>query len=113
MLKQRVITAVIALPIVLFPFLWRKFWILIPFIASAVGLASYEIGQMILPRLEAIFQSGQVDSGRQEHGLRGIIALGVLIAVSVFLGIASDDGAEARGVLIVGFLSTFVFGVFF
>lgn len=111
MLKQRVITALIALPLVLIPFLLEQLWLLIPFFCACVGLSTYEMSNMIVPRLEAIFTSGHLDSGRQEQSTLWMTWLAVIVACVIFLGAASDP-EHGRGVIIAGFLGVILLGCF-
>lgn len=112
MLRQRLITALIALPIVLLPFLLEQMWLLIPFFCGCVALATYEIGSMLLPRLDAILRSGRVNSGRDDGHAEWLIGVGVILACIIFLGAASDPQQAGRGVIIAGFLATILLGCF-
>ena len=55
MLKQRVVTAMLALPAFFSLFYFAPAWVLMVFFTALVGLGTYEMAAMLTPRLESIF----------------------------------------------------------
>lgn len=109
MLKQRVITALLALPLFFALFRWAPSWVLMPLFMGLVGLGTYEMAQMLGPRLENAFTSG---FRTETTAPIWLTPTAVGFACLIFLGssIYSSDGG--RGMVLAGMLGGIVIGSF-
>lgn len=113
MLKQRVITALIGLPLLLGTLAWAPEWAVALMFLGCVGIASYEIAAMMLPRLEAVFNLQHRDSGALRVKIPAYsVWFCVFIACTVFTVSVSHSPIAGRGILIVSVLSTILMGAF-
>ncbi len=113
MLKQRVITAVLALPAVIALLAYGPRWLLIIFFTGLVALGTYEMASMLIPRLEAIFNAGSKRSDSlKNQSTAWMTPSAVVFASCIFLGstIYQDAG---RGMVLAGMLGSILFGSFF
>lgn len=110
MLKQRLLTALVGLPLLLALFSYAPQWVILGVFIGFVGLSTYEIAAMMLPRLEQVFHSGASEARRPTRtGELLCIALGLL----VFTATALTSEVAARGILLGCLLLAILLGAFF
>ncbi len=112
MLKQRIITAAIALPIALLVLILAPARALIVVFSMFVVAATYEIASMLTPRLEGILMSGSIDAPLKQNYPRWIVGLAVLFAVGIFVASAQDSSIAGRGMVLTGTLGSILIGCF-
>jgi len=127
MLKLRVVTAVIGLPILIWVLAAGPAWTLLLFYLLCVSLAVSEAARMLLPRLDELFahfEAADADDAawkarrlarsdtekRQQYF--ALTAFCVLVAAVIFLASAMLDDSAGRAVLIIGLMTTILVGVF-
>lgn len=110
MLKQRILTAVLALPLLIALLIFGPEWLLIPFFMALVGMGTYEMAAMLMPRLEVAFKQGGA-TGRGKVPV-WMVPTAVVLACLIFLGssVYSVDGG--RGTVLAGLLGSILLGSF-
>lgn len=112
MLKQRVITAAIALPLALGIFLYGSSDLLLYVFTICVAFGTYEVASMVAPRLEGIFKSGVVDSPVDSESPKWVVLCAVLVACAIFYISARDPEYAGRGMIVAGMLGSILVGSF-
>lgn len=110
MLKQRVITAVIALPLMVAMFTFGPQWLLLIFFTVIVGLGTYETARMLMPRLESAFQ--QSSSSQTQPPPHWMVPVAVALACFIFLGSSVYSNGGGRGMVLAGLLGSILLGSF-
>lgn len=112
MLKQRVLTAVIGLPLLLALLLFGPAWAVIPFFLVMVGLSTYETAHMLVPRLEFISCEGSLREGRMTESGKWVVVVAVVLSCVMFLVSSAGSDMAAKGIIVVSFLSSMLLGCF-
>ncbi len=112
MLKQRVLTAVIGLPLLLALLLFGPPWALILGFLVLVGLATYETAHMLAPRLEFIFREGSLKEGRIATSGKWVVVVAVVLSCLMFVVSAAGSEIAGKGIIVVSFLSSMLLGYF-
>lgn len=89
MLKQRVLTALIGLPLLTALMIWGPPWLLFCFFLICVAISVQEVMAMLLPRLEFMLVTKSMDMGRKTapRWLMGLVIMtGIAILTLSFLG---------------------------
>ncbi len=108
MLKQRLITAALALPAFLAFMIYSPIWILIPFFMMLVGLGAFEMSSMLAPRLEGIFKGDAAKSTPPSWIVPAAVGLSCLI----FVGSSLYSPEGGRGMVLAGILGSILLGCF-
>lgn len=113
MLKQRIITALIALPLVVAMLMFGPQWLLTLFFTFLVGIGTYESSSMLMPRLEGLFQGSDSDKRQLLVQPAWMVPVAVILASLIFLGSSfySDVGG-GRGMVLAGLLGSILLGSF-
>lgn len=108
MLKQRIITAIFALPIFLGFMHFAPDWLMIPFFMLLVALGTYEMATILVPKMESVFKPSKGDV----KAPLWLVPTAVGFACLIFLGssIYSSDGG--RGMVLAGILGGILVGCF-
>lgn len=112
MLKQRVLTAIVSLPLLLALLLFGPAWAVIPFFLLLVGFATYETAHMLVPRLEFVFREGSFKEGRNTDSGKWVVAVAVVLSCLMFLVSSAGSEMAAKGIIVVSFLSSMLLGCF-
>jgi phosphatidate cytidylyltransferase len=110
MLRTRLITAAIALPVALLVLLKGSSQVIMGLFALFVALGTYEVSSMLTPRLQEVF--GESEISEEKSGWRWPIFLSAILAVTIFLFSSHDPQFAGRGMVLVGFLGSIVIGCF-
>src|SRR5690606_10769408 len=98
MLKQRLLTAAIGLPILIIALQSNFIWILVPMFLVFVGLSTYEAAAMLLPTLAMRFSGEQFE----KQVARRHAAVCLLIAWFLFAASSAGSVEAARGMIVAG-----------
>jgi phosphatidate cytidylyltransferase len=110
MLKQRIVTALLALPLLIVFLIYGPQWLLIPFFMVLVGLGTYEMASMLMPRLEVVFKGGNSEqTGKVPPWM---VPTSVLLACLIFLGSSAYSFDGGRGMVLAGMLGSILLGCF-
>ncbi|SME87759.1 phosphatidate cytidylyltransferase [Pseudobacteriovorax antillogorgiicola] len=109
MLKQRVLTVLLALPLFLALLILAPKWVLIPFFMCLVGLGTFEMASMLVPRLENAFNP----ASQQSKPPLWIVPTAVGFACLIFLGSSVYSADGGRGMVLAGMLGGILIGSFF
>lgn len=109
MLKQRVITAALALPAFLAFLIYSPIWVLIPFFMALVGLGAFEMSSMLAPRLEAVFGKGKDGTSVPP---RWLVPAAVVLSCLIFAGSSIYSPEGGRGMVLAGILGGILLGCF-
>ena len=107
MLKQRILTALFALPLFLSLLMLAPKWVLIIFFMLLVGLGTYEMASMLVPRLENAFTTQEITKGPI-----WMVPTAVGFACLIFLGSSIYSGDGGRGMVLAGMLGGILIGCF-
>ncbi|MBQ46684.1 MAG: hypothetical protein CMP10_04215 [Zetaproteobacteria bacterium] len=107
MIKQRVLTAAIALPLLLIVLMKAPKGLLIGFLTVCVAIGTWEIAHMLLPVLWKKFSKGRTAKKFD----RVLIGIPVCLAVLIFLG-SSVSVDAGRGMILFGMLGSILIGCF-
>jgi phosphatidate cytidylyltransferase len=118
MLKQRLLTALIGLPVLLYLIANGSRFVALGIFAAFVIVATYEFAHILLPRLVESFESIEQNSGdipvasnpHQFHSLFGL-GLCIFLAVAVFLTAAHFDPQSWQVVFITGVALVITYGM--
>jgi phosphatidate cytidylyltransferase len=100
MLKQRILTAVIGLPLVLYALLFGHEAVRALMFMIFVGLSVYELAAMLLPRLEALMLSGSDSESDSIRIHKFDVILSICLAELMFLAFVAFDRSYALGLII-------------
>jgi phosphatidate cytidylyltransferase len=118
MLKYRVITAIVGLPIAWAIFVFAPKWFIVPVFLACMSLTAFEIGLMLFPRFEELLGGRPPYKNTDEPSRRDLLRkyyrplIVVIIGWVVFLTSAVGSYAGGRGILIVALLIGFMIGSF-
>lgn len=112
MLKQRVITSLIALPIALGLLIFAPQTVILAVFALFTALGAWESAMMLAPKFEGILSSGRVNSEPAQSYPKWIVGLSIVFAVLVFVASAHDSPQAGRGMVLVGALGSMLIGCF-
>jgi len=113
MLKQRLITALIALPLLLLLLSYGPHWAIILIFTIIVGFSTYEAAAMLLPRLDEIFGNltvGEADSPAKTTNTG--IYLCTVLGVVLYVFSAFSEGTATRASMVLGMLAAILIGAF-
>ena len=118
MLKQRVISAIIGLPIVIGLFSFGPDWLVMIFLTLCVGVCAYETISMLTPRFDEMFarlsltssQSYDPEAFKVSYNAFYISAVGV--ACVLFLGGIADTSISGRSYVVFCILGAMLFAIF-
>ena len=113
MLKTRVLTAAVALPLALALLIYGPSKLLLPIFALLVAVGTYEVAAMLAPRLEGIFKSGSLAAPIVKDYTKWPVYVAALIAAAIFVFSAGDTHAAGRGMILLGLLGSLLVGCFF
>ncbi|NRA67053.1 MAG: phosphatidate cytidylyltransferase [Pseudobacteriovorax sp.] len=107
MLKQRVMTAALALPALLAFLVFSPNWVLIPFFTSLVGISAFELAHMLGPKLETVFS-------KEKESLAPVWLTPVAVTLSclIFLGSSVYSPSGGKGLVLFGLLGGILIGAF-
>ena len=111
MLKQRILTAALALPAFLAFLIYAPNWILIPFFMVLVAISSYEMAAMLAPKLEEKF-SPQDAPETEKRAPTWLIPLAVGLSCLIFLGSSVYSPTGGKGLVFLGLLGGILVGAF-
>jgi len=110
MLKQRILTAAFALPLMIAMLIFAPKWVLILFFMALVGVGTYEMAAMLMPRLESAFKhEGAETRGKPPFWM---IPIAVMLACLIFLGSSTYSVEGGRGAILAGLLGSILLGCF-
>lgn len=118
MLRVRIITAAILLPLVLAAFMFGPVWFIGLFLALCTGLSVYEAAHMLIPALERRLAPGESFHPEPDGTWPAIPSVKALTVIAVVLGvgiislatggsIASSGAVAAAGILLALLIGTF------
>lgn len=113
MLRQRVITAVVGLPIALAILFYAPHSVILIVFALFVGLGTYEVATMMTPRMEGIMASGLVDGPLAQRYPRWLVYVSIASAVLIFVASGQDSRVAGRGMVLFGTLGSMLVACFF
>ena len=113
MLKQRVLTAAVALPLAIALLVYGSSYVVAAFFTVAVALCTYEVASMLQPKLEAAFAEASDLDAVETRGGAWTVWWSVLIAAGTFVFVSLDTLGAGVGVAVFGLLSCFLVGAFF
>ena len=109
MLSMRVLTAVIALPLALYILIFAPYWLASLVFILIVGLSSFELSYMLIPKLEEVFGSG---SKKKQQKNEWLVTTAVICSCLVFIGAAMMDESSQTGFILFGVLASILIGAF-
>lgn len=107
MLKQRVLTALIALPFALAILVYAPREILLLFFTALVAVGTYEATHMVLPRFEQLLAPSSPEPSQWP------VWVAVVFAGLIFVFSALDPQSAGRGAILFGGLGSILLGCFF
>lgn len=112
MLKTRVITAAIALPLFLFSLYYLPEWCVMLLFLASVIISTYEVAIMLIPTVvNACNQYGE-QTATSQNSCKEMIVVCVGIASAIFLASVWGGSQAGRGMIVFGILGTMLMGVF-
>lgn len=118
MLKQRVISAIIGLPIVLGLFSYGPEWLVMILFTVCVGVSAYETNAMLTPRFDEMFTRLHLGSDHSEDekpfnvGRKTFFFTTVALSCILFLGAAIDTAISGRSYIVFCILGSMLFAIF-
>ncbi|MEZ4742429.1 MAG: phosphatidate cytidylyltransferase [Bdellovibrionota bacterium] len=109
MLKQRIITAIVCLPIVFYLLIWADQKIATFFFLVCIGLSVFEISGLMLPALEQRLNANPSKTG---YSFKKWQLLCVIFAIFMFLISTFGDQRAGRGGIVLGMSLLMLVGVF-
>ncbi len=110
MLKQRVLTAVIGLPLLIFAFATNLDWLLVPLFIACVAVGCIESYLMLTPKLVAL--ADPASEGSIPATSKASAGVAALLAVFVFAGSLAGTAEAERGMTVAGILASILLGAF-
>ena len=118
MLRVRIMTAAILLPLVLAAFMFGPVWFIGLFLAFCTGLSVYEAAHMLIPALERRLAPGESFHPDPESSSRGMPSVKALTTIAVVIGlgiialatggsIVAGGAVAATGILLALLIGTF------
>src|SRR5687768_4108514 len=110
MLKQRILTALVGLPVLLYVLTTGSKLLLGAFFAVFIGLSVFEISAMILPRMELLFLSKNPDLHKADRLRSFDIVLTLLLGFIIFFSFVLLPLKLSAGVTVAGFMASILIG---
>lgn len=114
MLKKRILTAVIGLPLTIWIFAFAPQWIVAFFLLIVTGISIFECASMLLPACDQLVDNGDEDIGIEEKSFDLTVNIGFccIVACLIFIAAINWSKVAMNGMMIFGMLTTICVGIF-